>query len=346
MSQLTAPAADCVPAAASGIPAGAGAKTRRQTNIELCRIVAMIFVLVLHADFVSFGVPGQNLTPGTVGRVFAEMMSVVSVNAFVMISGWFGINASLRGFFKFLFQCVFFFATPYIVFVCVKGPEALSWIGVAGCFVMGPAGWFVKAYMGLYLLAPLLNIALQRLTQRRLGVILVMFYCYQTIWGWVGENNSIGSGYTTLSFVGLYLLARYMRQYGLQQSSGRWFALYGLCVVVLTASFFVLPQALSVTSYANPIVVAGALCLFMGFATLKMRYNAGVNAVAASVFAVYLLHSSYIMIIYYQNFVKRGYAVAGLAGIVGVIAAYFVAGIVADRLRLFLWRLIAGRGRR
>lgn len=75
--------------------------TPRQSNIELLRIVAMLFVLILHADYMALkaptlaeitGAPFQSALP-----IFAETASIVAVNVFVMISGWFGLRATVRG---------------------------------------------------------------------------------------------------------------------------------------------------------------------------------------------------------------------------------------------------------
>lgn len=72
----------------------------RESNFELLRIIAMFMVLVLHADFQALGEPtradiiSSPLTSSL--KVFFEMASIVAVNVFVLISGWFGIRGSLH----------------------------------------------------------------------------------------------------------------------------------------------------------------------------------------------------------------------------------------------------------
>ena len=88
-------------------------KGPRQTNIELLRILAMFMVLVVHADFVALGEPSWTSIVGNPvvegGRSLIEIAAKVCVNVFILISGWFGIKPSIRGFLGFTFQCLYFY---------------------------------------------------------------------------------------------------------------------------------------------------------------------------------------------------------------------------------------------
>ena len=83
-------------------PAGQnGRATVRQSNIELLRIVAMMLVLIVHADFLALGAPDAlalKALPVESGlRVWLQGFALVCVDVFVMISGYFGIRPSVRG---------------------------------------------------------------------------------------------------------------------------------------------------------------------------------------------------------------------------------------------------------
>ena len=64
---------------------------KRQSNIELFRIVAMFLVLVLHALFIAIGTPSQSqclFAPGNaITRIFFQSLAIVAVDVFVLISG-------------------------------------------------------------------------------------------------------------------------------------------------------------------------------------------------------------------------------------------------------------------
>ena len=81
---------------------------RRDSNIELLRIVSMILVLVTHACYVSLGAPLQEdisiSFSSSLMRSLSESLSNVGVNTFILISGWFGIRSRLSRFVEFIFQ--------------------------------------------------------------------------------------------------------------------------------------------------------------------------------------------------------------------------------------------------
>lgn len=192
---------------------------QRQSNFELLRIIAMFLVLMVHADFWSNGCPGvKELSShplSSLTRIFIESMSIVCVNVFVMISGWFGIRPSIKGFGNFVFQCLYFLIGIYVVLL-LTGHAQLSLKGLAGCFALTSVNWFIRAYVGLYIIAPILNVFIEYSSKRQMEITLVSFYLFQTIYGWIGISNFIVNGYSTFSFIGLYLLVRYLRMYGMR----------------------------------------------------------------------------------------------------------------------------------
>jgi len=73
--------------------------------------------------------------------------------------------------------------------------------------------WFAKAYIILYIFAPVLNAFAENCDKRQLEIFLVSFYIVQTLLGFILNTGGFFSGYSAWSFMGLYLLARYMRIY-------------------------------------------------------------------------------------------------------------------------------------
>ena len=106
--------------------------SNRQSNMELLRIVAMFLVLIVHADFAALGHPtydqAVNETAVTLWRYIFEGLAIVCVNVFVLLSGWFGIRPSVKGFSKFIFQ-VFFFSLALYLFGWGMDWNELTWKG-------------------------------------------------------------------------------------------------------------------------------------------------------------------------------------------------------------------------
>ena len=73
----------------------------RQSNFELLRIIAMIFILILHSNFKIFGIPEitneSNITVQIL-MIVLESITIIAVNIFILISGWFMIKPTHRGF--------------------------------------------------------------------------------------------------------------------------------------------------------------------------------------------------------------------------------------------------------
>ena len=73
----------------------------RLSNFELLRILAMFLVLIVHCNYRFLGVPttdeAREFILPTFARVSFQNISIVCVNLFVMISGWFGAKLQLGG---------------------------------------------------------------------------------------------------------------------------------------------------------------------------------------------------------------------------------------------------------
>lgn len=185
----------------------------RQTNVELLRILAMLMVMIGHANFWSQGtISSGEMQMDFVGgatRCFLEAWTVVAVDIFVMISGWFGIRASWRGLSSFLFQCGFFFFGTASVMILL-GQATLSPGLLLGCVT---GSWFVLSYTALYILSPVLNAFIRTASRRQMEWVLVLFFIFQTAYGTWDTVPYINGGYSVFSFIGLYLLSSYLKTY-------------------------------------------------------------------------------------------------------------------------------------
>lgn len=192
---------------------------QRQSNFELLRILAMFLVLVVHADCWTLGFPEnadfieeplQSFT-----KVVIESAAIVCVNVFVLISGWFGIKPSIKGLSNFIFQCIYFLFGIYMVLILI-GKTDLSFQGIAYCLCLSEWNWFIKAYATLYILSPILNAFVAKASKKEFASVLLVFFIFQTVYGWSGAAKFVEGGYSSFSFIGLYLLSKYVKTYGLK----------------------------------------------------------------------------------------------------------------------------------
>lgn len=75
--------------------------------------------------------------------------------------------------------------------------------------------WFLSCYVWLLLLAPVLNRYAESATKREFALFLGSYYFFVCVveW-WMSASNELHMGFSVLAFVGLYLLARYIRLHG------------------------------------------------------------------------------------------------------------------------------------
>lgn len=92
------------------------------------------------------------------------------------------------------------------------GLTTLSAKGIADCLLLTDTYWFVKAYMLLYILAPVINSFIENSSTNHIRNVLLLFFVFQTIFGFISDGAVFfENGYSTISFIGLYLLARYTK---------------------------------------------------------------------------------------------------------------------------------------
>ncbi len=326
----------------------------RQSNIELLRILAMFLVLVVHADFWALGRPAAedfSINPlNAFTRTIIESISIVCVNVFILISGWFGIRPSLKGFCNFVFQCAFFLFGIYAIMLAT-GYAQLTFKGIAGCLCLTSANWFIRAYAGLYILAPILNIFIEKSSKRTLELFLIAFFIFQSIWGWLGAAKFVEQGYSTFSFIGLYILARYTRMYVDEKVTAWGGYIYLLAVLANTILYFFLCGvniSIDAYSYVNPLVIIASLGLLVWFSNLNIGHNKVINWIAKSSFGVFLIHSNpnigepifkVLMVNIYESY--NGiicFAVFFLA-----LSGVYALGTLFDQPRKWLWNIVLSR---
>lgn len=329
----------------------------RESNFELLRIIAMFMVLILHADFVALGAPDYvDITTSPIVstiKVLFETLCIVGVNVFVLISGWFGIKPSIRGFSKFTFQLLFFSIGVYAV-LCISGYADLSFRKIAQCFVLTDSDsyWFIPSYICLYLFAPILNSFVESTDKRTFACVVVAFYIFQTFFAFLGGSAKfILKGFSALSFMGLYLLAAYVRRYVDLSKYNKNTYLYVYISVALILTILYLLAVLMhfdfisdrITCYSNPLVVLASISLLIFFSKQKF-YNKIINKVGLSCFAVYLFHSNPNVCNIYISTIQSSImneTLIGFLKVVIVICFWFFLAILLDQVRALLWNKIS-----
>lgn len=100
------------------------------------------------------------------GRILQQGISIVAVDVFVLISGWFSIKPKTKSICSFLFQIAFLQILSYAVFVSAGFVE-FSKESFKDLMMLKPfQGWFIKAYLLLYIISPVLNTFVENASKR------------------------------------------------------------------------------------------------------------------------------------------------------------------------------------
>lgn len=332
----------------------------RESNFELLRNLAMFMVLMIHANFISLPRPlNEELVAApfaTTFRYFIESLGIVCVNVFVLISGWFRVNASLKHVLGFVFQVLFFWIGGYVACLLV-GRAEFSYNGVLECFALTKWDWFIKAYAVLLIISPILNAFVDKASEKQFRDVLVAFFLFQFTYGWIGgAERFFVNGYGPLSFIGLYLLAQYIRRTTAKRektpfSFPKWVDLlifFILAIINTIFSLAFLKAGLSVNhilyAYSSPLVTIGALYLLLFFSKLEVKQNRVINLLGASSFAVYLLHSQVdVRLLFTKAIVKMDATFDGLSVVVVIflfLVVVYLISVLVDQLRIVLWNRI------
>ena len=288
-------------------------KAIRNSNIELLRIVSMLMVVVLHfnnngANTGIVNMP-EVLTERLTWGFLVESLCLVAVNCFVLISGYFAIKLKVRSLLKFYLQCFIIGLFSYLFYIGLSGGFS-TWQSAEGLFTMKilierllafthNGWWFVVSYVGLMLLSPLLNSAVDNMTRKRFLHSLILFSIVILYLGWYQKVEVTNYGNSLISFIWIYLLGRYIGKHVQIESirKYRWLWLAGYLISALALfGMIMLRYHFSIEmhyplDYNNPFVVVAAMMLLLFFLSFSFRSKV-INGIASSVFAAYLIQES------------------------------------------------------
>lgn len=209
--------------------------------------------------------------------------------------------------------------------------------------------WFIKAYIMLYIFAPVLNAFVELSSRLQIKYFLISFYIAQTVYGFYINIGWFSSGYSPLSFMGLYLLARYMRLYPNRLTSLNKLAdisiyfivsvIIALCSLLMTLRYG--KVGTSLFSYSSPLMIISALYFFLFFTKLSIDSKI-VNWISISCFAVYVVHCSpFLFEFYYVNAIRYWHEnetiYIFLIHTSFLLVFYFLFSILLDKFRLIVW---------
>ncbi|MBO5144524.1 MAG: acyltransferase [Lachnospiraceae bacterium] len=303
-------------------------KKNRQLNYELLRIIAMLMIVCLHYLGKGGLLPepsGADMNAVGYMAWLIEAFCLVSVNVYVLISGYFGVDSIsvqtdenpisfrkvLRRPCKIWHQVLFYSLTIGCIALLIGAQEFDLYQFFSYCFpIVTEHYWFASAYVVLCLLMPFLNAGFSRLRQKEieylLAGLLLVFSISKTVLPMQLPWDK--DGYDVLWFVILYLTGAYLKRYEWKFLKDRWKSgvLYLGSTAVIFASFFFLRLLFLKTGRLEKMInygysynfftcYTGAVGLFLTFRQEKEspwleRFRKPIELFSGAAFGVYLIH--------------------------------------------------------
>ena len=323
--------------------------SNRQSNIELLRILSMFFVLVGHVGMIV-GFPDKDLfssdSLSSFLKVLIQGISVVGVNIFVLISGWFGIKVSLKGAGTFLFQILFLLWAIYLIEIAM-GLTSFDFHGIKISMGLTSEYWFVMAYLGMYILTPILNAYVTNTSEVQFRRLLIVFYSFQCYYCWISGFVNYFEGYSIVFFCGLYLTARYIKLYPitfLYKNSFKFYLIISTVISIFASiGIYFFDSAVRMLRYDNPLVIISSISLLLSFTKLSFQ-NKYINIIAKSSFSVYIIHFNPYIFPFFRDIVSRignQYSNLSLVFILFFfMVVVFLICVLIDQIRICTWNFL------
>jgi len=296
---------------------GGEAKKKRNPSIELLRVIAMLMIVVLHynshADtMLKLGIPAT----GT--QVFANILEsfcISGLNTYVLISGYFLSKGKVRPSRIIQMICQVYFYTILIsLAMMLVGTYVLHYDNSVYKLVQyifpisSEHYWFVTAYVIMYALAPVMNIAIDKLERKQIKAVilsLLLWFCFiKSFVPVLFPTDHFGYDYGW--FICLYLIAAYIRKYDVvlfytAKKSALVYLLSTAIIAAMSISLYYINYNWGGFIHYSEVpfnlnfffTLTASLGLFSFFRFYRMRENKVadvVRAIGPLTFGVYLLH--------------------------------------------------------
>lgn len=221
----------------------------------------------------------------------------IGVVCFILISGYWGIRPSSRGLLLYL-GVLLLYSIPDIVY-SIRQNYSIYGIIHSLQFVSKSKYWFARTYLGLYLIAPLLNRFLESSSRKGQWYLLIVLSAISIYLGNFSEFQAYLDGKNLINFMLVYVIGYLLHEY-----SPKWKA---IDIRVLILSYLFLNGVLVFAClffrgswlgdlvwkmsfpYNSPFLILNAVLFFSIIG--KVEFSSSViNSLATNCFSIYLIH--------------------------------------------------------
>ena len=285
----------------------------RKSGIELLKIIAMLLIVTIHCErsftidnspflqFVDISLPTTNIT-----SFVAQVMyyfGMLGNTVFLICSVWFLVDSNNMKLNK-IAHIVFNVFIISVIFLLIFG----IWFNLSTEDIIKSLFptifsnyWYITCYLLLYSIHPLLNITVNKLSQKQhLAYNCTFFFLYFCI-GSLKEAFFVNN---LICFIGIYFIVAYVKKYNSKMISNLKiniiFFFAGIILLILLqlginfAGFRINSIGQNLYYFANmhnPIIIIISLSMFNIFRNLKIQSRI-VNYISSLTMFIYVIHEN------------------------------------------------------
>lgn len=331
------------------------AVNQRNSSFELLRILSQVLIVLYHICYIWQGIEYSS-------QPFFQAVTIplhIGVVVFVLLSGYFTIKLQISGLVK-LLGIFFVYCLPEVIYSVATAKDSLHAIRSL-MFFSNSHFWFVKTYLYLFLVSPMINLWLKNATERQRWYMVAVFAFMACYMATSRGDGSLSNGKNLTNFIYFYLVGNQLCYYkdSWMNIKTRNLLIYYIVfnVVIITAEYYTCGNVVGKMfkslsfPYSSPLIIIGAVMLFMilGKQHIQSRF---INYVAASSLAIYLIHGNRpylpalhgVVCDYLQGITGNNMLLLGTYIIYTLIV--ITACVCIDKLLTPVWNIINYSGRR
>lgn len=181
---------------------------QRQLNIELMRIFSMMLILLWHISGKLLPMLPEGVNHISTPLNYINLFITFHVDLFILITGYFGVHHRWEPIVKTILLCLFY--TSLLSAISLLGGVETNWKDFLP-FSTSP-WWFMKNYLLLLLIAPILERYMDDCTHRDFYAMLGIAAFVSVYMGWfmhvpLYDNH----GYDIFNFILLYIIGHWLK---------------------------------------------------------------------------------------------------------------------------------------
>ena len=323
----------------------------RNSNIELLRILCMLFIVMHHSLFHSHINP--NLSNINYNLLFGiQLLGKAANNVFILITGYYMFDKEInkKSLKKIIFETLFYSYVILIIYILITHNIDFNIILKSIVPLSTSNNWFIIYYILLYISIPIINILILNLSEKQLRNTIIALIILLSILPMI---NLMQHAYSTfLWFICLYMIGAYIKKYKLNikyEKENK------VLLIVSFISFYILValilrfniNIIIMGETNNFIMLLMSVSTFILFINKKEWNNSTINYISSSILGIYLIHDNFIIRQHLWKFFKiENYLSYPYFFVyeIGIILFVFCSCLIIDKLlEKFVFKHIANK---